>query len=232
MYRASESDILYGVEFAGLYVSVFTMVTGIVSMLTIRKHASPRVRMCCFASDIIMTTFLAIQTFAMCCASGAMLAFYTISWDTVLGFVNRVSAAANLNLAVGTSTTTLAPTLMPSFVQAELQQDHNLLIGLRCILFVLYFVLFASSVIGSCLSCCNYCKCWAGTGRPTPHGSPQPQVGHHHPGSTTHISAITTAGPHGVTKEVEKIVIPETEPVAAEAGEKSGHKKHHKKHKS
>ena len=83
MYRASESDILHGVEFAGLYVSVFTMATGIIGMLAIRKHASLRMRMCCFAIDIIMTIFLAVQTFAMCCASGAMLAFHTISWDTV-----------------------------------------------------------------------------------------------------------------------------------------------------
>ena len=153
----------------------------------------------------------------------------------MLNFVNRVSLAADLNLSVGTSTTTQTPTLVPSMVEAELLQDHNLLVGLRCILFVIYFTLFATSVLGSCLSCCNYCKCWAGNdqARAQDHESLYIEAGRQ-PAATTHISAITTAGPQSVIKEAKEVTVAEKEaPAAGHHSKKSGHKSHHsKEHKS
>ncbi|XP_055355810.1 uncharacterized protein LOC129601106 [Paramacrobiotus metropolitanus] len=159
---ANSNETLHGTEYAGIYVSIFSQITGINGLLSIRKKFTHGFRTCFHVIHIVLTVFLAIQTFGMACASAAMLVLFVASWDTILAFVNRVSHSAQLNLEVGT--TTLSPEVittstLPPLVAAELAEDRRILVGLRSALFAIYFVLFVSAVIASCFGCCNYCKC-------------------------------------------------------------------------
>ncbi|OQV20671.1 hypothetical protein BV898_05255 [Hypsibius exemplaris] len=236
LYRStgSRSGMLYGVEFAGLYTSVFTMVTGIMGLITVRRSYGHRSRMCCFISEILLTIILAIKSFAMACASAAMLFLYTVKWDSVLSLFNRVAQSAQINLYVGTTTTTAIPSTMDPMIAEELAQDFNLLVGLRCILFALYFIMFVSSVLTSCFSCCNYCSCW---NRPPLSNVATAAIPEHHNHSPPHHQHNNNAQPV-VSEKTEVLMTPYTAvvevaevAVTVEPGEDKEKRKGHKHHK-
>lgn len=148
------------VGYSGLYVGVFAMAGGIVGFLSTRKFFPSRSRRILFILGSVISTLLALQAFAMSCAIAAILIYTTTSWESILEFVSRVSQSVDISLSLGT--TTLSPTTpLPHHIQAEIAQDRLLVVGIRSSLFAIYFILFATAVVSSCFSCCNYCRCWA-----------------------------------------------------------------------
>ena len=133
---------------------------------------------------------------------------------------------------------------LPPVLAAELNQDFNLLIGLRCILFALYFILFVSSVLSSCFGCCNYCSCW---NRQVP-SAPDSHDFHGHETENAHVVAghpahmavlekttdvvLKPTGHGGVVQETHTKEVVESAEVVVEEKEKHGPKSHkHHKHK-
>ncbi|XP_055355837.1 uncharacterized protein LOC129601116 isoform X3 [Paramacrobiotus metropolitanus] len=116
------------IDYAGVYVGLFSILTGTFDIVGTRHRLPVSLRRYLFMISSALTTFLALQAFAMSCALAATLVLTTTSWDSIMEFVNRVSKTVDIPLSLATTTTTMTSSLPPN-IQAEIDTNRVLLTG-------------------------------------------------------------------------------------------------------